>query len=202
MLKISGITCRSPEKWHYFSLKCKDVTCQHKRCGQTSTPAVVITFKRWPHAVIPKQLCKGASSGALIWNCSQKFERGCPVAFTLERLTQAPLVHWASPLADYQVNVFTSSWHVTCALKSQGLSCPSLPVNCSTCHLAEQPSVLHCLLSAAISFQLSLRGSETTEIYFCILRCQSKMKHCRQERKLAEKSCPYSEEENPIFTLW
>lgn len=102
----------------------------------------------------------------------------------------------------YQVNVLTSSWHVTCPLKSQDLSSPSLSVNCPSCQLAGTALVLHCLLSAAISFQFSLRGSETTAMCFCILRCQSKMKHCRQEKKVAEKSCCYGEEENLIFTLW
>lgn len=36
----------------------------------------------------------------------------------------------------YQVNVLTSSWHVTCPLESQDLSSPSLSVNCSSCQLA------------------------------------------------------------------
>lgn len=46
-------------------------------------------------------------------------------------------------------------------------------------------AVLCCLLSTATSFQLSVRGSETTETYFCVLRCQSKMKRFGQRRKVA-----------------
>lgn len=98
------------------------------------------------------------------------------------------------------VSILTSSWRVPYAPGPRDLSSPSGHA-WSPLSVGSNGS-RWCWLSSATSFPLAFRGSETTAMYFCILRCQSKMKSCRQERKVTGKSCRFGEGEKPTFALW
>jgi len=80
---------------------------------------------------------------AHVWNCSQRFARGCLAVLTLEMegcpspAPCDPWVHASICICQLQwVNVLTSSWHVPCPFESQDLSSASISANCSSCQLA------------------------------------------------------------------